>query len=193
MTIPARRKTPRFFPASALALSCALLLAACGGGGGDGDTTPDTGDVTKRIYVLSADAGQAGAVAAGQTLSVTLTGVEPGVNWYSDRPTREDQVEHEQPACLHAGMDVYKWCFKLAPAVPSELTLDAFRHALRVRRLDMQASPYDVSGLGLDPVAIETGEGKAEYVARQRELMVTSNSLRRRLLEVIEALTTAFP
>ena len=25
MTIPARRKTPRFFPASALALSCALL------------------------------------------------------------------------------------------------------------------------------------------------------------------------
>ena len=89
MTIPARRKTPRFFPASALALSCALLLAACGGGGGDGGTTPDTGDVTKRIYVLSADAGQAGAVAAGQTLSVTLTGVEPGVNWYSDRPARE--------------------------------------------------------------------------------------------------------
>lgn len=109
------------------------------------------------------------------------------------RPTREDQVEHEQPACLHAGMDVYKWCFKLAPAVPSELTLDAFRHALRVRRLDMQASPYDVSGFGLDPVAIETGEGKAEYVARQRELMVTSNSLRRRLLEVIETLTPAFP
>ena len=89
MTTPARRETPRFFPASALALSCALLLAACGGGGGDGDTTPDTGDVTKRIYVLSADAGQAGAVAAGQTLSVTLTGVEPGVDWYSDRPARE--------------------------------------------------------------------------------------------------------
>ena len=89
MTTPARRETPRFFPASALALSCALLLAACGGGGGDGGTTPDTGDVTKRIYVLSADAGQAGAVAAGQTLSVTLTGVEPGVDWYSDRPARE--------------------------------------------------------------------------------------------------------
>ena len=46
MTTPARRETPRFFPASALALSCALLLAACGGGGGDGGTTPDTGDVT---------------------------------------------------------------------------------------------------------------------------------------------------
>ena len=78
--------------------------------------------------------------------------------------------------------------FKLAPAVPSEVTLDAFRHALRVRRLDMQASPYDVSGLGLDPVAIETAEGKAEYVARQRELMVTSNSLRRRIVEVCDRL-----
>lgn len=104
------------------------------------------------------------------------------------RPTREDQVDHEQPACLHAGMDTYKWAFKLAPAVPSEVTLDAFRHALRVRRLDMQASPYDVSGLGLDPVAIETPEGKAEYVARQRELMVTSNSLRRRIVEVCDRL-----
>lgn len=104
------------------------------------------------------------------------------------RPTREDQADHEQPACLHAGMDTYKWAFKLAPAVPSEVTLDAFRHALRVRRLDMQASPYDVSGLGLHPVAIETPEGKAEYVARQRELMVTSNSLRRRIVEVCDRL-----
>lgn len=104
------------------------------------------------------------------------------------RPTREDQLEHEQPACLHAGMDTYKWAFKLAPAIPSQITLDAFRHALRVRRLDMQASPYDVSDFGLEPVAIETTEGKAEYVARQRELMVTSNSLRRRILEVCDLL-----
>jgi hypothetical protein len=104
------------------------------------------------------------------------------------RPNRDDQVEREQPACLHAGMDTYKWAFKLAPAVPSQITLDAFRHALRIRRLDMQASPYDVSGFDLDPVAIETSEGKAEYVARQRELMVTSNSLRRRLLEVTDSL-----
>ncbi|KRE38539.1 3-methyladenine DNA glycosylase [Janibacter sp. Soil728] len=104
------------------------------------------------------------------------------------RPTRDDQLEHEQPACLHAGMDTYKWAFKLAPAVPSEITLDAFRHALRIRRLDMQASPYDVSGFDLDPVAIETTQGKAQYVARQRELMVTSNSLRRRILEVCELL-----
>ena len=78
MTTPARRETPRLFPASALALSCALLLAACGGGGGDGGTTPDTGDVTKRIYVLSADAGQAGPVAAVvvTTLAVWALGLD---------------------------------------------------------------------------------------------------------------------
>ena len=32
------------------------------------------------------------------------------------RPTRDGQVEMEQPGCLHAGMDVYKWAFKLDPA-----------------------------------------------------------------------------
>ncbi len=107
------------------------------------------------------------------------------------RPTREGQLDQEQPACLHAGMDVYKWCFKLAPAVPSELTLEAFRHALRVRELDMAASPYDVSGLGIAPVPIETVSGKAEYVARQRELMATSNRLRRRLIAVLDRLPAA--
>ena len=58
----------------------------------------------------------------------------------------------------------------------------------RVRELDMAASPYDLSAYGLAPVPIETAEGKAEYVARQRDLMATSNRLRRRLLGVIDLL-----
>ena len=109
------------------------------------------------------------------------------------RPTREDQVEHEQPACLHAGMDVYKWCFKLAPAVPSELTADAFEHALAVRVLDMQASPYDLAAFDLPPVRIETSSGKAEFVDRQRDLVARSNALRHRLLEVCDALLLSAP
>ena len=32
------------------------------------------------------------------------------------QPTRDGQVALEQPGCLHAGMDVYKWAFKLTPA-----------------------------------------------------------------------------
>ncbi|HIZ99243.1 MAG TPA: 3-methyladenine DNA glycosylase, partial [Candidatus Janibacter merdipullorum] len=53
------------------------------------------------------------------------------------RPTRQDQVALEQPGCLHAGMDVYKWCFTLAPAIPSDLTLAAFELAREIRELDM--------------------------------------------------------
>ena len=33
-------------------------------------------------------------------------------------PTRADQVAHEQPGCLHATMDLYKWAYKLDPATP---------------------------------------------------------------------------
>lgn len=60
------------------------------------------------------------------------------------RPTRESQIELEQPGCLHAGMDLYKWCFKLAPAAPSDLTLRAFRLARDIREVDMRAAPYDL-------------------------------------------------
>ena len=30
-------------------------------------------------------------------------------------PTREAQADLEQPGCLHAGMDLYKWAVKLGP------------------------------------------------------------------------------
>ena len=31
-------------------------------------------------------------------------------------PSRENQRTMEQPGCLHANMDLYKWAYKLAPA-----------------------------------------------------------------------------
>ena len=104
------------------------------------------------------------------------------------RPSRETQPALEQPGCLHANMDLLKWALKLGPAVPGELLLDCAELARDVRLLDMQASPYDVSSLGEPAVAIETPEGKAEYVGRQRELAERSAPLRARLLEVCEAL-----
>ena len=103
-------------------------------------------------------------------------------------PTRESQERHEQPGCLHAGMDVYKWCFKLAPAVPSELTADAFALAHEIRVLDMRASPYDVTLLGVEPIAIETPAGKAEFTAAQRTFAQRSTALRQRLLNNLIAL-----
>jgi len=94
----------------------------------------------------------------------------------------------EQPGCLHASMDIYKWAYKLIPVVPSELLLDAFVLARAIRELDMRASPYDLSDLGYSPVRIETAAGKAEYVAAQREFAGAAQLLRRRLLAVLDEL-----
>ena len=103
------------------------------------------------------------------------------------QPTRERQSALEQPGCLHAGMDLYKWAVKLGPLVPGELLLDTFAHAREIRTLDMQASPYDLTDWGYAPVRIETADGKAEYVRRQRAFAQRGQALRDRLLEVIDA------
>lgn len=97
-------------------------------------------------------------------------------------PTREDQPLREQPGCLHAGMDVYKWAMKLGPLVPGELLLDSFELARDIRALDMAASPYDLEDWGVEPVRIETADGKAEYVRRQREFADRANSLRQAIV-----------
>jgi len=103
-------------------------------------------------------------------------------------PTRDSQQQLEQPGCLHATMDLYKWAYKLSPAVPGELLADCFALAADVRELDMRASPYDLRPLGWEPVAIETPEGKAEYVAAQRGFATRGAALRVHLLDVCRAL-----
>jgi hypothetical protein len=104
------------------------------------------------------------------------------------QPRREDQVALEQPGCLHATMDLYKWAYKLGPAVPGELLLDCFGLARDVRELDMRASPYDLAELGYEPVAIETPAGKSAYVEAQRGFAERAGPLRARLAEVCRRL-----
>ncbi len=112
-------------------------------------------------------------------------------------PTREAQPETEQAGCLHAGMDVYKWAAKLGPIVPGALLLDAFELARDIREVDMRASPYDVSGFAgsdgrpLEPVAIETPEGKRAYAALQRGFADRGDALRERVLVAIAAARAA--
>ena len=104
------------------------------------------------------------------------------------QPGRDDRPAYEQPACLHAGMDLYKHAFRLVPLVPSSLVADCFELARDIRTLDMRASPYDLSGLGYSPVRIETPEGKQEYVAAQRDFAERAAPMRARLLEQCERL-----
>ena len=83
----------------------------------------------------------------------------------------------------------------MSPLIPSELVADAFELAWDIRILDMRAAPYDLSGITLDPhgehwtpVPIETPEGKAEYVALQREFSERGAPIRQRLIEACERL-----
>jgi hypothetical protein len=103
-------------------------------------------------------------------------------------PSRENQRAMEQPGCLHANMDLYKWAYKLAPALPSELVMDCFELSWRVRAMDMQASPYDLEEWGYPPIPIETAAGKAEYVEHQRAFSAEAQVLRGRLLGALAPL-----
>lgn len=77
---------------SLLLAAFALFISGCNGGG-DGEQTPsspspDTTDISNRIYVLAAHGGSAAAGNDGQYL-ITLSQVEPEVDWYTDRPERD--------------------------------------------------------------------------------------------------------
>ncbi|WP_205843751.1 3-methyladenine DNA glycosylase [Nakamurella deserti] len=104
------------------------------------------------------------------------------------QPTVDSRVGLEQPGCLHASMDLYKWAYKMLPAVSSEFVLTCFRLARDVRELDMRASPYDLRDLGYVPVPIETAAGKAEYVAGQRAFAARAAVLRAELLTALSRL-----
>jgi len=101
---------------------------------------------------------------------------------------RTSQHEFEQGGCLHVTMDLYKWAYKFYPWVSSDLILEAFQLARDARVLDMQASPYDLQKYGLNPVEIETVEGRREYETRQRGLSARADPLRIKILDALEAL-----
>ncbi|MEY4323189.1 MAG: hypothetical protein RL410_970 [Actinomycetota bacterium] len=100
---------------------------------------------------------------------------------------REDQLQQEQSGCLHANMDLYKWCYKARPIVDSELTMRCFNLAKEIRTLDMRAAPYDLTQWGLTPVTIENSEGRADYIAQQRNFSERANVLRTELRDKLTA------
>ncbi|MFN8194691.1 MAG: 3-methyladenine DNA glycosylase [Nocardioidaceae bacterium] len=104
------------------------------------------------------------------------------------QPGHDDRPAFEQPACLHAGMDLYKHAFRLSPMVGSDLVADCFELAWDARDLDMRASPYDVADLGFEPVRIETPEGKQVYAAMQRDLAGRAAPLREALVAACDRL-----
>ncbi len=106
-------------------------------------------------------------------------------------PTRATQHEWEQPGCLHANMDLYKYAMWFQPFTSSDLVADCFALARQARELDMRAAPYDLADLGYEPIRVETPEGRVEYARKQRELAAAAAALRARLLDGVSALSGA--
>ena len=86
-------------------------------------------------------------------------------------------------------MDLYKYAMWFQPFVGSDLIADCFDVARSARELDMRASPYDVSAYGLEPIRVETVEGRRAYADAQRALMTRTAPLRDRLRTSLTALT----
>lgn len=101
---------------------------------------------------------------------------------------RDNFEEMEQPGCIHTNMDLYKWSFKLYPWISGELLGEAFLNAVEARKIDMQASPYDVRSFGLEPIRIETEDGRLEYAKKQMEIYQLSVPIRNRLISELERL-----
>ncbi len=104
---------------------------------------------------------------------------------------RFSMIDFEQPGCIHANMDLYKWAFQLMPFVSSSLLADAFELAVQAREIDMRASPYDLADLGFTPIAIETAAGREEYVAYQQQLYAKAQPIREKLLGVFQQMENA--
>lgn len=138
--------------------------------------------------------------------AVPLNTVEP-------TPSRATQPELEQPGCVHATMDLFRYSLKLWPFLPAELLVcailsshvvwnaimpwclalqaDSLELALKARVLDVRASPYDLSlwhgrEFDLSPIKVETSEGRREYQREQSKLAARAVPIRRRLIEQYE-------
>jgi hypothetical protein len=116
---------------------------------------------------------------------------QPAVPRNAEVLSRQTQVASEQPGCVHANMDLYKWCYKLGPLVSSELLMNCLDLAAQARALDMQASPYDLADYGISPIAVEDASGRTEYVRRQRDVADRAAPLRTALLDRCGALLLA--
>ena len=106
--------------------------------------------------------------------------------------SRSNQLDTEQPGCVHATMDLFKYAYELYPLISADTLRDCLQVSLDARHIDMRASPYDcstVEGVG-DPIKIETAVGRKQYASEQEVLYKKSAPIRLELLRAYEAVLT---
>lgn len=99
---------------------------------------------------------------------------------------RADQLEVEQPGCLHANMDLYKIAMRWVPILGSLLARQSFRLARDIRTVDMQSAPYDLLALGVQPIRIETPEGRLIFAQKQKVFSERAQVLRAKMVGLLE-------
>jgi len=106
--------------------------------------------------------------------------------------SRQEQDLKEQPGCIHANMDLFKFAYMLYPFLSADLLEEALRIAVAARRVDMRGSPYDVKKY-LEPeenvLAVETSQGRREYAVEQEKVYAKAVKTRVKLIEAYEKLT----
>lgn len=101
-------------------------------------------------------------------------------------PTLLTREEHEQPGCIHANMDLYKWAYKSSPWISSDLLARTLFFAIEAREIDMRASPYDLTEFGYDPIPVETTDGRREYEREQMALYRKGLLIRKDLIQALD-------
>ncbi|KAJ1453556.1 hypothetical protein M885DRAFT_485535 [Pelagophyceae sp. CCMP2097] len=107
--------------------------------------------------------------------------------------SRSNQTKYEQPGCVHAQMDLFKYSIKLGAFLDAKILADALEIAFEARVLDMRASPYDLSefdgsrGLDLSPLRArgprqKTSAGRKQYTMLQARLSHRAEPVRRDVL-----------
>ena len=102
--------------------------------------------------------------------------------------TRATQGDHEQPGCVHAAMDLFKYAYQLYPFCAATLLRDCIGVALAAREIDVRASPYDVAGVAHcgPAICVETPEGRKEYIELQEGLAARAAPVRQRLIDAYD-------
>ena len=101
--------------------------------------------------------------------------------------TRSDQLEVEQPGCLHANMDLYKIAMRWVPILGSLFARQCFLLARDIRTVDMQSAPYDLSNLGVQPIKIETPQGRQMFAQKQKVFSERAQVLRTSMIRQLES------
>jgi hypothetical protein len=110
------------------------------------------------------------------------------LNHHGHSLKREQQLELEQPACVHAQMDLLKMALKLVPFCDPILLQNSLEIALDARKLDIAASPYDVTAFGVGVIPVETSPGRKEYRRQQVNLMKKAQPIRLEMLSAYNLL-----